>query len=61
MDGRKEYQEGYMKSSMFDVSIVNTIVEDGTTMDALYVRTIDVKDAKIYIFRGNVANVVNWF
>ena len=47
MDGRKENREGYLKYTIFDVSIVDTIVEVGTTRDALNVRTKDVQDAKI--------------
>ena len=44
MDGRKEDQEEYLQSVIFDVTIVD-IIE--TSRDVLNVRIIDVQDVKI--------------
>ena len=44
MDGRKEDQEEYLQSVIFDVTIVD-IIE--TSRDVLNVRIIDIQDVKI--------------
>ena len=44
MDGRKEDQEEYTQSGIFDVTIAD-IIE--TSRDVLDVKTIDVKNVKI--------------
>ena len=44
MDGRKEDQEEYIQSGIFDVTIVDNVE---TSRDVLDVKTIDVKNVKI--------------